>query len=146
MFLGRHFYLIGIPALLRKSPNMDSLIAVGTGAAFIYSTWGLIEIGLGLNVHERVMDLYFESAGILIALVSLGKYFENRSKFRTSDAISQLVQLTPDSAILIENGTQREIATDEIQTDDILLIKPGERRTCRWACLQRGKLPLTNRC
>ncbi|MBT8361178.1 MAG: cadmium-translocating P-type ATPase, partial [Deltaproteobacteria bacterium] len=127
MFLGRHFYLNGIPALLRKSPNMDSLIAIGTGAAFIYSAWGLIEIGLGLNVYERVMDLYFESAGILIALVSLGKYFENRSKFRTSDAISQLVQLTPDRSTLIENGSQREIATDEIKTDDILLIKPGER-------------------
>ncbi len=127
MYLGRQFYLIGIPALLRKSPNMDSLIAVGTGAAFIYSTWGLVEIALGINVHERVMDLYFESAGVLIALVSLGKYFESRSKYHTSDAISQLVELTPDRATLIDGAEQREVATDEIEVDDILLIRPGER-------------------
>ena len=104
MYLGRQFYLNGIPALLRKSPNMDSLIAVGTGAAFIYSTWGLVEIALGVNVQQRVMDLYFESAGVLIALVSLGKYFESRSKYHTSDAISQLVELTPDSATLLDGA------------------------------------------
>jgi len=127
MFLGRNFYLNGLPALFRKSPNMDSLIAVGTGAAFIYSTWGLFEIGLGTDVSERVMDLYFESAGVLIALVSLGKYLEARSKFHTSDAISQLMQLTPDSATLIEDGNQRIISSDEIEMGDILLAKPGER-------------------
>ncbi len=127
MYLGRQFYLNGIPALLRKSPNMDSLIAVGTGAAFVYSTWGLVEIGMGINVHQRVMDLYFESAGVLIALVSLGKYFESRSKYHTSDAISQLVELTPDTATLLDGENQREVATDEIEVDDILLIRPGER-------------------
>src|SRR5210317_512514 len=74
MVLGRSFYLNGFPALLRKAPTMDSLIAVGTGAAFIYSLWGLIEIGLGIDVNQRVMDLYFESVGVLIALVYLGKY------------------------------------------------------------------------
>ena len=125
--LGRSFYLVGIPALLRKSPNMDSLIAVGTGAAFIYSTWGLIEIGLGIDVQMRVMDLYFESAGVLIALVYLGKYLEARSKFHTSDAIAQLMQLTPDTATLIEGDSQRSVATDEIEAGDILLIRPGER-------------------
>ena len=127
MYLGRQFYLNGIPALLRKSPNMDSLIAVGTGAAFVYSTWGLVEIGMGIDVHQRVMDLYFESAGVLIALVSLGKYFESRSKYHTSDAISQLVELTPDTATLLDGENQREVATDEIEVDDILLIRPGER-------------------
>ena len=74
MFLGRNFYINGIPALIRRVPNMDSLIAVGTGAAFIYSTWNLVEIFLGVDVQMKVMDLYFESAGVLIALVSLGKY------------------------------------------------------------------------
>ncbi len=127
LVLGRSFYLVGIPALLRKSPNMDSLIAVGTGAAFIYSTWGLIEIGLGIDVQMRVMDLYFESAGVLIALVYLGKYLEARSKFHTSDAIAQLMQLTPDTATLVDGDTQRSIATDEIEVGDILLIRPGER-------------------
>ncbi len=80
MVLGRNFYINGIPALLRRVPNMDSLIAVGTGAAFIYSTWNLIDILLGIQVQMKVMDLYFESAGVLIALVSLGKYMETRSK------------------------------------------------------------------
>ncbi len=127
MFIGRNFYLLGLPALFRKAPNMDSLIAVGTGAAFIYSTWGLVEIGLGIDVSARVSDLYFESAGVLIALVSLGKFLEARSKFHTSDAISQLMQLAPDSATLIENGRQRIISSDEIEKDDILLAKPGER-------------------
>ena len=127
MFLGRSFYINGIPALFRKAPNMDSLIAVGTGAAFIYSTWGLVEIGLGVEVQQRVMDLYFESAGILIALVSLGKYLESRSKFHTSDAIAQLMQLTPDTATLLDGENQISIATDEIETGDILLVRPGER-------------------
>jgi Cu+-exporting ATPase len=104
MWSGRRFYLIGIPALIRKSPNMDSLIAVGTGAAFTYSTWNLIEIFLGIDPMMRVMDLYFESAAVLIALVSLGKYLETRSKAKTSDAISQLMELTPDEAVLIKNS------------------------------------------
>jgi len=127
MWLGRSFYLNGFPALIRRAPTMDSLIAVGTGAAFIYSCWGLIEIALGVDVQERVMDLYFESVGVLIALVYLGKYLEARSKHRTSDAIAQLMQLTPETTTLIEGGSQRSIATDEIQSGDLLLIRPGER-------------------
>ena len=109
MWSGRRFYLNGFPALIRKSPNMDSLIAVGTGAAFIYSTWNLIEIFLGIDPTTKVMDLYYESAAVLIALVSLGKYLETRSKAKTSDAISQLMELTPDEAVLIKNaGTENE--------------------------------------
>ncbi len=133
MWLGRNFYLIGIPALLRRAPNMDSLIAVGTGAAFIYSTWNLIEIilasfwGFDINPQAKAMDLYFESAGVLIALVSLGKYMENRSKLHTSDAIRQLMQLTPDQATLLVNGQQRQIPVDEVESGDMLLVKPGER-------------------
>jgi len=127
MFQGRSFYVNGVPALFRRAPNMDSLIAVGTGAAFIYSTWGLVEIALGINVQQRVMDLYFESAGILIALVYLGKYLEARSKFHTSDAIAQLMELTPETATLIDGEKQIEIAADEIETEDILLVRPGER-------------------
>ncbi len=133
MWLGRRFYLVGIPALLRRSPNMDSLIAVGTGAAFIYSTWNLIEIilavffGLDINPRARAMDLYFESAGVLIALVSLGKYMESRSKLHTSDAIRRLMQLTPDQATLLVDGEQRQIPVDEVESGDLLLVKPGER-------------------
>jgi P-type Cu+ transporter len=127
LWLGRNFYQIGIPSLLRGAPNMDSLIAVGTGAAFIYSTWNLVEIGLGIDPHLKAMDLYFESAGVLIALVSLGKYLETRSKTHTSDAISQLMQLTPATAILLVDEVQREILAEEIEVGDLLLVRPGER-------------------
>ena len=127
MFLGRSFYINGIPAMLRGGPTMDSLIAVGTGAAFIYSVWNLVEIGLGIDVEKRVMDLYFESAGVLIALVSVGKYLEARAKIHTSDAISQLMQLTPDTATLLDGDEQKTVAADEIETGDTLLVRPGER-------------------
>lgn len=131
MYLGRNFYLNGFPALFRGAPNMDSLIAVGTGAAFVYSTWSMIEILLGIEVQARVMDLYFESAGVLIALVSVGKYMENRSKSHTSDAIAKLMQLTPDTATLLvgekDDLQQQEIPVAEIEAGDMLLIRPGER-------------------
>ena len=126
LWLGRGFYLIGIPALLRRVPNMDSLIAVGTGAAVIYSCWNLTEIALGLDPMARAMDLYFESAGVLIALVSLGKYLETRSKSHTSDAIRQLMQLAPDQATLLREGVQKSIPVDEVEAGDLLLVKPGE--------------------
>jgi len=131
MWFGRAFYLNGFPNLFRGAPNMDSLIAVGTGAAFVYSFWNLVEIALGIEVMQRVMDLYFESAGVLIALVSLGKYMEARSKVKTSDAIRQLMALTPDKAVLLETRegeeVQTEILAEEIEPGDLLLIKPGER-------------------
>ncbi|BDD86911.1 copper-translocating P-type ATPase [Desulfofustis limnaeus] len=127
MVLGRNFFVDGLPALWRRAPNMDSLIAVGTGAAFIYSTWNVVEIALGMDVHRRVMDLYFESAGVIIALVSLGKYLEARSKLHTSDAIAQLLQLTPETATVIDGDEQRTIGVDEIAVGDLLLIRPGER-------------------
>ena len=127
MWSGRNFYQLGFPALWRGAPNMDSLIAIGTGAAFVYSTWNLIEIGLGIEAMARVMDLYFESAGVLIALVSLGKYLETRSKVRTSDAIRQLMALTPEEATLLVNEEQKKIPVAEIEAGDILLVKPGER-------------------
>lgn len=129
MVLGRSFYLIGIPALLRRVPNMDSLIALGTGAAFIYSTWNLVEIMHSASPHQSMllaMDLYFESAGVLIALVSLGKYLETRSKSHTSDAIAKLMQLTPDQAILLQGDVQTEILVEEIEAGDLLLVRPGE--------------------
>ena len=127
MWVGRNFYRVGIPALLRRAPNMDSLIAIGTGAAFIYSFWNLIEIGLGIDAVGRAKDLYFESAGVLIALVSLGKYLEHRSRARTSDAIGSLMQLTPDTAILVRGDEQVEIPVEEIEAGDLLLVRPGER-------------------
>ena len=127
LYLGRNFYLDGIPALLRGAPNMDSLIAIGTGAAFVYSTWNMVEIALGYDPVARAHDLYFESAAMLIALVSLGKYLEARSKVRTTDAIRQLMQLTPDTATLIDENGQRQVSVAEIEVGDRILIRPGER-------------------
>ena len=128
LYLGRNFYLIGIPALLRGGANMDSLIAIGTGAAFVYSTWNLVEIGLGHNPVEHAHDLYFESAAMLIAMISLGKYLEARSKAKTTDAIRHLIQLAPETATLLdEEGGQRQVAVREILVGDRLLVRPGER-------------------
>ncbi len=127
LWMGRNFYINGVPAFFRGVPNMDSLIAMGTGAAFIYSTWNLVEICLGIDAFSRAGDLYFESAAMLIALVSLGKYFEAKSKAKTTDAIRQLMELAPEEAILIKNGEQQKIAVSAIGTGDLLLVKPGER-------------------
>lgn len=127
IYFGRNFYLIGIPALLKGVPNMDSLIAIGTGAALVYSTWNLVEISLGMSPVARAHDLYFESAAMLIALVSLGKYLEARSKVRTTDAISQLMQLTPETATLIDENGQHQVALVDIRVGNRILIRPGER-------------------
>jgi len=131
LWAGRRFYTSGIPAFFRGAPNMDSLVAMGTGAAVLYSTWNLIEIFLGISPVQKAMDLYFESAAMLIALISLGKYFEARSKLRTSEAIGSLIKLTPDKAVRIQHTRDGEehvtIATQEIEPGDLLLVKPGSR-------------------
>ncbi|PHR30176.1 MAG: copper-translocating P-type ATPase [Desulfotalea sp.] len=128
LYLGRNFYLNGIPALLRGVPNMDSLIAIGTGAAVLYSTWNLVEIGLGVSPVARAHDLYFESAAMLITLISLGKYLEMRSKSKTGEAIKSLLKLAPETAILItDNGEHVEVAVDSLGVGDVVLVRPGER-------------------
>jgi len=129
LWLGRRFYLVGFPSLFRGAPNMDSLIAVGTGAAFLYSSWNLLGmLGGGHVAMTKAHDLYFESAGVIIALISLGKYLEARSKVRTSDAIRQLMQLAPDKATLITEGEiYQEIRVEEVTPGDLLLVRPGER-------------------
>ncbi|MFV0348286.1 MAG: heavy metal translocating P-type ATPase [Halodesulfovibrio sp.] len=131
MWSGRDFYRIGFRNLAQLAPNMDSLIAVGTGAAFVYSLWNTVEIGWFGPHSERsmqlVMDLYYESAAVLIALVSLGKYFETRSRAHTSDAIRGLMELTPDTATLLKDGEQKIIPVKQVHKGDLLLVKPGER-------------------
>ncbi len=125
MFLGRNFYTVGIPALFRKAPNMDSLIAMGTGAAFVYSCWNTVEILVGIDPHMKAMDLYFESAGVLIALVSLGKYLELRSRRKSSDAIRLLMEQAPKKAVVLQGDEQKIIPAARIKPGDILLIRPG---------------------
>lgn len=124
---GRNFYLVGFPALLRKAPNMDSLVAMGTGAALVYSLWNTVEIWLGLDAVNRAMDLYYESAGVLIAMISLGKFFEARSVSRTTGAVRALMQLAPDTATLVTDQGDRQIPVEEIEPGDRLRIRPGER-------------------
>lgn len=128
LYLGRNFYVNGIPALFRGIPNMDSLIAVGTGAAVLYSSWNFVEIILGVDPVLRAHDLYFESAAMLFALISLGKFLEMRSKVKTGEAIRSLMKLTPETATLImENGEKVTTAVESLGVGDIILIHPGER-------------------
>ncbi len=127
LWFGKDFYLHGFPNLFKGAPNMDSLIAVGTSAAFIYSMWNLIEIALGIDPAARAMDLYFESAATIITLISLGKFQEGRARSRTSQAIEKLMDLTPRKATIIEDGRQIEVPVEEIGPGDIILIRPGDR-------------------
>ncbi len=124
---GRNFYFFGFRNLYHLAPNMDSLIAIGTGAALVYSSWNLVEIILGHMPHERAMDLYFESAAVIIAMVSLGKFLEQRAKTRTSDAIRQLIKLRTDKAVVVEGDEQITINVEDIEHDQILVVRPGER-------------------
>jgi Cu+-exporting ATPase len=122
---GNRFYTVGFKNLLRRSPNMDSLIAVGTTAAIVYSVYNLLQIAGG-NFHA-VESLYFETAGVIIALILLGKSLEAVSKGRTSEAIKKLMGLAPKTAIIIVNGEEKEIPIDEVIPGDIIVVKPGAK-------------------
>lgn len=118
---GYKFYTVGIKAIFRGSPNMDSLIAMGTSAAFIYSLvsiWSLYNGDL-----SKVHDLYFESAGIIITLVMLGKYLESVSKGRTSEAIKKLMALAPKTATVLRDGREVEISVEEVVVGDIVVVR-----------------------
>ena len=125
--MNREFYLQGFPSLARGGPNMDSLIAVGTSAAFIYSTWNLVEIFLGHQPVAKAGDLYFDSAAVIVTLITLGRFLENRSKARTSAAIRELMQLRPETATRIEGEDLVTVQVGAVQPKDVLLIRPGER-------------------
>lgn len=127
MWSGRDFYRIGFANLFRGAPNMDSLVAVGTGAAVAYSVWNTVEIGLGVDAMAKAMDLYYESAAVLIALVSLGKYFEVRSRARTSEAIKSLMDLTPETALRMVGDEPQEVPVSEVRAGDLLQVRPGAR-------------------
>ena len=127
VYSGRGFYLRGFPNLFRLAPNMDSLIAVGTGAALVYSLWNTGEIVLGISPVQKAADLYFESAAVIIALVSLGKFLEKRAGERSSQAIRDLMQLRPDTAVKIEEGREVEVRLDAVVEGDLLMVRPGGR-------------------
>jgi len=122
---GYRFYTVGFRNLFKLSPNMDSLIAIGTSAAIIYGLYGTIAIYFGKT--EYANDLYFETAGVIIALILLGKYLESVTKGKTSEAIKKLMGLQPKTALIFQNGQEIEIPVDEVEVGDIVIVKPGEK-------------------
>lgn len=125
MISGYKFYTLGFPALFRGSPNMDSLVAIGTTAAFTYSIYSTVLAFMGLNPHGD--NLYYESAAVIITLVQFGKYLEARSKGKTGEAIKKLMGLQPKTATIIKDGEEKEIKISEVKVDDIILVRPGEK-------------------
>lgn len=132
MYINRKFYFVGFKALFHRSPNMDSLIAIGSSAAVIYGVFAIYRIGYGLGVGDMElvaryhMDLYFESAATILTLITLGKFFEARSKGKTGEAIAKLIDLAPKTATVIKNGIEIETAVSDIQKGDIILVRPGQ--------------------
>ncbi|MBQ8804680.1 MAG: copper-translocating P-type ATPase [Tyzzerella sp.] len=121
---GRKFYLVGFKSLFKGNPNMDSLVAIGTGSAFVYS----FVMTLGIPTDPScVHNLYYESAAVVVTLVMLGKYMEGRSKGKTSEAIRKLMELAPDTAIVLRNGEQIEVPVEQVALGELILIKPGSR-------------------
>ena len=132
LYMNRKFFSVGFKTLRHLSPNMDSLIALGASAAVAYGIFALYRISYGIGhgdmavVEQYSHDLYFESAGTILTLITVGKYLESRSKGKTSEAITKLMDLSPKTAILLtEDGTEREVPTEELCQGDIFLVKPG---------------------
>lgn len=123
--VGYKFYTVGFKSLWQRSPNMDSLIAIGTTSAVIYSAYNAFQIAKG-NFYA-VESLYFETAGVIITLILLGKSLEAVSKGRTSEAIKKLMGLAPKTAIVVQNGEEKEIPIEEVEVGDIIVVKPGAK-------------------
>ena len=125
VWIGRRFFVDGFKALSKGHPNMDSLVALGTSAAFLYSLYGTYHV---LEGHAHfAMNLYYESAGVILTLITLGKYFEAVSKGKTSMAIQTLVGLAPKMAMVLRDGQEVEIPVEEVQVGDLIRVKPGEK-------------------
>lgn len=125
MIAGNKFFTVGFKSLFRGNPNMDSLIAMGTTAAFLYGIFAIVQIFNG-NI-DYAYDLYFESAAVIITLITLGKYLESVTKGKTSEAIKKLMGLAPKTAILIINGKEVETPIEEVEVGDVIVVKPGEK-------------------
>ncbi|MBI9094357.1 MAG: copper-translocating P-type ATPase [Sphaerochaeta sp.] len=125
MICGSAFFTKGFLSLSKREPNMDSLVAIGTTASFLYSLWGIFQIFAGN--HEAAHHLYFEGVGTILSLVMLGRYLENRSKGKTGEAIAKLMELAPATATVLREGKQVVLDANEVQVDDIIMVKPGEK-------------------
>ncbi len=132
MVVNSKYYKVGFKTLFMGSPNMDSLIAIGTSAAAAYGVYAIYKIGYGLGhmdmdmVRQFSMDLYFESAAVVLALITLGKFLEARAKGRTSDAIRKLMDLSPKTALVERDGMEIEIPVEDVVIGDIVIVKPGQ--------------------
>lgn len=132
LYVNRKFFSVGFKTLAHRSPNMDSLIALGSGAALVYGIFAMYRISYGLGYGDMAVvehyshDLYFESSGTILTLITVGKYLESRSKGKTSEAITKLMNLAPKVAILVTgDGQEKEVPTESLQKGDIFLVKPG---------------------
>ncbi len=133
LYVNRKFYFNGFRALAHRAPNMDSLVAVGSAAAMLYGVIAIFMIGAALGrgdwdtVERYRTNLYFESAAMILTLVTVGKFLEERSKGKTGAAIAKLLDLSPKTATVLRDGEERVIPAEEILTGDVVLLKPGER-------------------
>ena len=131
LILNRNYFIVGFKRLIKKAPNMDSLIAIGSSASIIYGIIAICMIGYGLSNNDLELvsryskDLYFESAGTILTLITLGKYLEAKSKGKTKEAISKLMDLAPKTATVIRDEKEIEIKTEDIVIEDIIIIRPG---------------------
>jgi len=132
VYVNMKYYRVGFKALWLRAPNMDSLIAIGSSAAFIYGIYAIFRTGYGLGhgnmdiVHMYAHDLYFESGATILALITFGKYLEAKSKGKTSEAISKLMDLAPKTALVIRNDEEIEVAIDDVVIGDVVVVKPGK--------------------
>lgn len=132
LFINRHFYQNGFKSLLHRAPNMDSLVAIGSGASLLYGLFAMFRMAYGFGhgemglVHEYAHALYFESAAMILTLVTVGKYLEARSKAKTSDALGKLIDLAPKTAVVARGGEEVTIPAEQVVSGDIIVIRPGE--------------------
>ncbi len=132
MFINSKYYRNGFKTLFHRSPNMDSLIALGSGASAVYGVYALYKIAFGLGHGDMAMvsefshDLYFEGAGTILTLITLGKFFEARAKGKTSDAVNKLLNLAPKTATVLRGDIEEIIPAEEVEPGDILIVKAGE--------------------
>lgn len=132
LFINRHFFQTGFKALLHRAPNMDSLVAIGSGAALVYGVFAMFRLAYGFGhgdlelVHEYAHALYFESSAMILTLVTVGKYLEAKSKSKTGDALGKLVDLAPKTAVVLRGGTEQTIPAEQVVAGDLVIIRPGE--------------------
>lgn len=133
LIINKKYYVVGFKALWNKAPNMDSLIALGSAASVVYSVFAIYSMAYAMGhgdlmtAHHYGMELYFESAAMILTLITVGKYMETRSKGKTSEAISKLMDLAPKTATVLRNGVEQEIPVEEVVTGDTIIVKPGQR-------------------